>query len=207
MDEIDKDAFARMPLRVHSFLAGVPLRTLYCVEVPGGREGMTIAEINAITGFGSTGEIEVGAVTTALFWLRGLIGRILGWDNVPALAQAVTYLPRLSEEDRARSQVIPGTVQGISRVLYRFENEMLAEIVNRTVHCFWVVAMERTATGYALYLAVYVQRLNWFTPIYLALITPILQWIVYPAMLKSIRHRWEQAFPRHGGQGVADAAP
>jgi hypothetical protein len=53
-----------------------------------------------------------------------------------------------------------------------------------------------TTDGYALYMAVYVKRLNWFTPIYLALITPMLKWIIYPSMEKGFKRRWEQAFPR-----------
>lgn len=204
MYEIGKDEFERVPWRVHEFLASVPRRTLYRVDLPGGREGMTLQEINDITGFGSAGEMEVGVVTQALFGLRGVIGRILHWDDAPELATSVTYLARLSAEDWARSRVKPGTALGISRVLYRFENEWLAEIVNRTVHCFWMMASERTAHGYALYLAVYVKRLNWFTPVYMALIAPMLKWIVYPAMIKGVRRRWEQAFPSAGGQGCKE---
>ncbi len=205
MYEISKNEFERTPLRVHAFLAGIPLRTLYRIDLPGGREGMTLEEIMTITGF-SGGDMEVGPVTKALFDFRGWIGRLMGWDDVPALADAVSYAPRLTEEDRARSQVEPGTVAGISRVLYSFENEMLAEIVNRTVHCFYVIASERTATGYALYMAIYVRRLNWFTPIYMAFITPMLKWIVYPSMINSARRRWAQAFPaREAGEGLLKA--
>lgn len=205
MYEIDRDEFERAPLRVHRFLAGVPLRSLYRVDLPGGREGMALREINAITGVGGDSEVEVGPITKALFGLRGLIGRIFGWDDVPALTESATYLSRLSEEDRARSQVAPGTAMGISRVLYQFENEMLAEIVNRTVHCFWVMASERNANGYALYLAIYVRKINWFTPVYMALVSPVLKWIIYPSMIEGVRRAWEQAFPSAGDQGLADA--
>ncbi len=150
MDKISKDALARLPLRVHSFLTGVPLRTLYRVDLPGGHEGMTLQDISDMTGFGGAGEMDVGAVTQALFGLRGWIGRILHWDDASALAASVTYLAHLSAEDWRRSRVKPGTALGISRVLYRFEHEWLAEIVNRTVHCFWMMASEKTENGYAL---------------------------------------------------------
>jgi hypothetical protein len=76
-----------------------------------------------------------------------------------------------------------GQQEGISRVLYCFENELRAEIINRTVHCFWLMAAERTTDGYALYFAVYVKKLNGFTPIYMTLVSPMLKWIIYPAML------------------------
>ena len=195
MRKMDIYEFERLPLRVHSFLAGVPLRTLQRVELPGGRAGMTLPEINAVLGFSRAEGIEVGPVTRALFWLRNWIGRLLGWEDVEELIASHTWLARLSAEERARSLVTPGKVEGISRVLYCFEREMLAEIINRTVHCFWVMAAEETASGYELWLAVYVKKLNWFTPIYMALITPMLKWIIYPSMMKGVKRRWEQAFP------------
>jgi hypothetical protein len=123
-----------------------------------------------------------------------LIGRILRWDEAKELVESVSFISRLNEEDRARSQIVPGKPAGISRILYQFKNEMLGEIVNRMVHCFWLMATERTANGYALWFAVYVKKLNWFTPIYMALISPLVKWIIYPAMLKGVRRRWEKSF-------------
>lgn len=187
--------FNQLPLRAHSLLAGIPMRTLERIELPGGQEAMTLKEISEIVGFGGEVEMEVDPVTQTLFWLRGLIGRILRWDDAPRLTDAVTYLPKLTAEDRAHSSITPGQPAGISRILYQFEHEMLGEIVNRTVHCFWLLASERTATGYVLWLAVYVRKLNWFTPIYMALITPLVKGIIYPAMLRGVRRRWLQAFP------------
>ncbi|HEX4950304.1 MAG TPA: DUF2867 domain-containing protein [Blastocatellia bacterium] len=192
------NTFNQLPIRAHSLLASIPLRTLERVELPGGRDGMSLQQISNVVGFGGEVEMEVGYVTRALFWLRGLIGRIMHWDGAPRLIEAVTFLPKLTAEDRARSSVTPGQPAGISRILYQFENEMLGEIVNRTVHCFWLLATERIADGYVLWLAVYVRRLNWFTPIYMALITPVLKWIIYPAMIKGVRRRWLQTFPASG---------
>jgi hypothetical protein len=201
---MNMDVYRQKPLRVHSLLAGVPLRTLERVELPGGREGMTIEEISGVVGFGGEVEMEVGPVTQALFRLRTFIGRILGWDEAKELVESVSFISRLNEEDRNRSLIVPGKPAGISRILYQFENEMLGEIVNRTVHCFWLMATERTANGYALWFAVYVKKLNWFTPIYMALSSPLLKWIIYPAMMNGVRRRWEKTFPSGaGGQGVA----
>jgi len=199
---MDMDVYSQKPLRVHSFLASIPLRTLERVELPGGREGMTIEEISGIVGFGGEVEMEVGAVTQALFWLRTVIGRILRWDEAKELVEPASFISRLNEEDRARSLIVPGKPAGISRILYQFESEMLGEIINRTVHCFWLMAAERTASGYALWFAVYVKKLNWFTPIYMALISPLVKWIIYPAMMKGVKRRWEKTFPA-GGQSIA----
>ena len=200
---MDIDVYRQNQLRVHSFLSGVPLRTLERVELPGGREGMTIEEISGVVGFGGEVEMEVGPVTQALFWLRTLIGRILHWDEANELVESVSFISRLNEVDRARSLIVPGKPAGISRILYQFENETLGEIINRTVHCFWLMATEPTASGYALWFAVYVKKLNWFTPVYMALISPLLKWIIYPAMLRGVRRRWEKTFPAGaGGQSI-----
>jgi hypothetical protein len=190
-----EDEFRRKPLRAHSFLADVPLRTLECVNLPGGYEGMTLQEISDVVGFSGEVQFKVGPLTQALFWLRTMIGRILRWDDANNLADSISFISRLSDEDRARSRVTPGQASGISRILYLFENELLGEIINRTVHCFWVMASERTSNGYALYFAVYVKKLNWFTPIYMAIISPFLKWIIYPSMFEGVRQRWQEAFP------------
>jgi hypothetical protein len=201
---MNMDVYRQKPLRVHSFLAGVPLRTLERVELPGGREGITIEEIGGVVGFGGEVEMEVGPVTQTLFRLRTSIGRVLRWDEAKDLLESVSFISRLNEEDRARSLIIPGKPVGISRILYQFENETLGEIINRTVHCFWLMATERTASGYALWFAVYVKKLNWFTPIYMALISPLVKWIIYPAMLRGVRQRWEKTFPAGAGsQSIA----
>src|SRR5689334_21180456 len=105
--------YERRPLRAHSFLTGVPLRTLSRVDLPGGREGMTLPEISAIVGLNNQDNFEVGPVTRALFWLRTMIGRVSRWDEAKDLADAISYLSRLTESDRARTSVPPGEVRGI----------------------------------------------------------------------------------------------
>lgn len=93
---------------------------------------MTVLDIKEAVGF-NTEELQAGVIATSLFWLRGLIGRIFGWDEPEELAVSVSFLPRLTAEERARSRIEPGKKEGISRVLYCFENEFAAEIVNKTV--------------------------------------------------------------------------
>jgi hypothetical protein len=192
---LDREQFARKPLRAHALLAGVPLRTLLQVDLPGGRPGMSLPEISATVGFGGGKEVQVGPVTRALFWLRGLVGRVLGWEDADDLVRQWSFVDRLTSRDRARTIVPPGTAEGIMRVLYSFDDEFLGEIVNRTVHCFVVTTSEETAGGYGLTVAIYVRKLNWFTPVYMALTAPVLEWVVYPSMTRGIRRSWERAFP------------
>ena len=189
-----RERFNRLPLKAHSFLEGVPMHSLDYVELKGGREQMTIVDIYNAAGLADLGKVELGAISKGLFWLRGLIGKIMRWDEVPELVRSVSYLPRLTAKERAKSLVPPGEVRGISQVLYCFENEMVLEIINKTVHCFWVIASEPRADGYNLYNAVYVKNLNWRTPIYMTLVSPVLKWIIYPAIGKSMQQNWEREF-------------
>ena len=85
-----------------------------------------------------------------------------------------------------------GTPEGLFRVVYRFENEQLLEIQNRTVHAAALSALVEMADSYRFYFAVYVRQRTWITPFYMGLIDPFRKWIVYPALLKRIRATWDQ---------------
>ena len=82
--------------------------------------------------------------------------------------------------------------EGLFRVVYRFENEQLLEIQNRTVHAAALSALAEKADGYRFYFAVYVRQRTWITPFYMALVDPFRKWIIYPALLKKIRATWDQ---------------
>ena len=88
----------------------------------------------------------------------------------------------------------PGTRAGNFRVVYRFENEELLELINRTAHAAALSALVETANSYRFYFAVYVCNVSRVTPLYMALIDPFRKLIVYPALLKSVRSNWTQAF-------------
>jgi hypothetical protein len=87
-----------------------------------------------------------------------------------------------------------GTQHGFFRIVYRFENEQLVELINRTAHAAAVSTLVDTATAYRFYLGVYVRNVSRFTPFYMALADPFRKLIVYPSLLHSVRARWNQAF-------------
>jgi uncharacterized protein DUF2867 len=126
----------------------------------------------------------------ALFRLRFFLGRIFRLEAAPRDAGATSFASRLTDEDRARSSVEAGTPDGLFRIVYRFENEQLLEVQNRTAHAAAVSALAETPAGYRFYFAVYVVKAGWITPIYMALIDPFRKWFVYPAILKNIRTTW-----------------
>jgi hypothetical protein len=44
MPQIAQEEFERLPLRVHAFLAGVPLHDVWAVDLPRTRGGITLTE-------------------------------------------------------------------------------------------------------------------------------------------------------------------
>jgi hypothetical protein len=191
---MEGEKFRQMPLTAHRFLSGIPIHSLDFIELKGGPKGMKMDEIYRITGLNQNDDIKFGFITKTLFDIRGFIGKLLGWDNVPALIKKYSWITRLTAAEREKSLIPPGKAESISRLLYCYENEILFEIINRTVHCFWVLAAVEKTDGYDLYVAIYVKKLNWRTPIYMTLISPMVKWIVYPAMKKNIEHNWEERF-------------
>ena len=88
----------------------------------------------------------------------------------------------------------PGTQDGLFRVVYRFENEQLLEVINRTAHAAALSALVETESAYRFYFGVYVRSVGRLTPLYMALIDPFRRLVVYPSLLRSVRVRWNQSF-------------
>ena len=190
MPQISPTEFYALPLRVHTFLADVPLHDVWAVDLPTHRDGVTLTEFLRRASQGRINRLP--PVARALIRLRLFLGRIFRLEAEPKDALAVSFGSRLTPEDRARSFVVSGTPEGLFRVVYRFENEQLLEIQNRTVHGAALSALVEMADRYRFYFAVYVRQRTWITPFYMGLIDPFRKWIIYPALLKKIRATWDQ---------------
>jgi hypothetical protein len=190
MPQISPTEFYALPLHVHTFLADVPLHDVWAVDLPTHRDGVTLSEFLRRASQGGTKRLP--PVARALVRLRLFLGRIFRLEAEPKDALAASFGSRLTPEDRARSFVVSGTPEGLFRVVYRFENEQLLEVQNRTVHAAALSALAERADSYRFYFAVYVRQRTWVTPFYMGLIDPFRKWIIYPAMLKTIRATWDQ---------------
>jgi Protein of unknown function (DUF2867) len=126
--------------------------------------------------------------------IRFFVGRFFGWDHEPAATAWKTFATRLTDTDHSRSLAAAGTRDGFFRVVYRFENEQLVELINRTAHAAALSALVETTTAYRFYFGVYVLSVSRFMPFYMALIDPFRKLIVYPSLLRSVRARWNQGF-------------
>jgi hypothetical protein len=189
MPRISSREFLDLPLRVHSFLKDVPLHDVWAVDLPSGFKGITLCEFrNRVKSQSRRNTIP--NTTKALLGLRFALGRIFRLDAQTAAWKLASYVKFLPQDDRDRSLVIPGSKESFFDVVYSFENEMLLEVVNTTVHAFWAQALTQVFDGYRLYWAIYVKPVGWITRTYMALIDPLRRWVVYPQLLSSTRQDW-----------------
>jgi len=195
MPQIAPQEFLARPFRVHAFLSGVPLHDVWAVDLPAVPGEATLQEFKRLVRTRNlAGEIAWPA--RALLGLRLFLGRIFGWDKEPKRDRRRYFAERLTPEDRERSSVPAGTPDRFFRVVYSFEDEMLLEVINRTVHAALLSALAQIPEGYRFYFAVYVRELNWITRPYMALINPFRKWLVYPAPLRQVQQSWERVFLR-----------
>jgi len=187
MPQISKHEFEELPLRVHSLLAGVPLLDAWVVDLPRNRSGVTL---DTFLQAAKARRRTMSPAAQALVAIRLLLGRVLGWDREPANFAWDTFAARLTTNDLSKSLVPTGTHDGSFRVVYRFQNEELLELMNSTVHGAMLSALFETSTAYRFYLGVYVREVSNFTPIYMALIDPFRKLVVYPSLLRSICAAW-----------------
>ena len=192
MPQVSAREFEKVPLRVHAFLAGVPLHDVWAIDLPCWHTGITLDEFlrAKARNRGST----PSAAVRMLLNIRVLVGRLFGWDRAPVTSTDESFVTRMTAADTSKSVVPPGTPDELFRVVYRFENEQLLEVINRTAHAGALSTLVETANAYRFYFAVYVRSVGLFTPFYMALIDPFRRVIVYPSLLRSVRASWNQAF-------------
>jgi hypothetical protein len=188
--QISKQEFKRLPLFVQTFLAGVPLHDVWVTDLTRARAGITLDEFLRVAG---AHLFTPSAVVRTLLNIRFFLGGLFGWDRTtPKTTTTETFADRLTPTDRARSLAPAGLKDGHFRVVYRFENEHLMELINRTAHAAALSALVETASSYRFYFAVYVRSVGRLTPLYMALIDPVRKLVVYPSRLRSVRTRWKQ---------------
>jgi hypothetical protein len=185
---VPPEQFQALNLEAHAVLADVPLRDVTAIDLPGGGSGRTIGDVRALL----TQETltSLNSMVRALFSLRRLLGRVLGWDSDERLSPESSYVHRLSDDLKARSLVPPGTAEGPFKLLYVLERESVAEARNATVHAFICATLQKTSNGYRLYWGIYVKPVSWLTPLYMATIEPFRRFVVYPSIFRRIRRAW-----------------
>jgi Protein of unknown function (DUF2867) len=185
---VASDEWNCLELRAHELLAGVPLHDAWAVDLPGGRRGLTLADLRVVL---AEPVARSNAAVRSLFLLRRAIGRTLGWEREREYRDPPPiFRDRLTESDRKASLVPIGTADGPFRALYAFPHESASEIWNATVHAVSAHALVEQAAGYRLYWAIYVRSVGRITAPYMRLIDPFRRRIIYPALLRSVRSAW-----------------
>jgi hypothetical protein len=191
MPQVSEREYEALPLRVHDFLADVPLHDVWAVDLPRVRPGVTLDAFLRSAG----GRLFAPApIVRGLLRVRLFVGRLFRWDSAPSEAVSATFAERLTPTDRASSLVPVGVCVGPFDVVYRFENEQLGEVINKTVHAAALTVLVEMASSYRFYFAVYVRNVGRLTPLYMALIDPFRKLIVYPSLLRSVRATWNETF-------------
>ncbi len=139
--------------------------------------------------------LQEGGAAGALFKLRYFLGNLFGWDDEPVINKALipgTIRHRYAQEEGLTADEMPIPIGAEFTPVYYLENESLLEIENKTVHAALhlgrVPLSNETST---VQLAIYVQPKGLFGRAYMALIKPFRYTIVYPAMMRVVKKRWE----------------
>ena len=90
MPKISPIEFYAVPLRVHTFLAGVPLHDSWAVDLPACGGGITLAEFLRRNNQGEIVRLPIAA--RALFRFRLFLGRIFRLETEPTDALAGAWL-------------------------------------------------------------------------------------------------------------------
>ena len=184
---LPKDDFRKLDLRVHSFLSDVPLVDVWVFRLRGGKNRSLADFRELMTSLRS----NIHPVVATLFKLRFLLGRLFGWDTI---SDNDSFSNRLTESDLARTKIKPGVkTVGPFHCLYAFENEILDETYNKTVHAFSAMSFERYNSGYWVYWAIYVRKTSLLTPVYMTVISPFRRYIVYPAIIRRLESAWAES--------------
>jgi len=138
MPQVLTDEFKRLPLRVYTFLADMPLHDIWVVDLPRWRARVTLQDFLRT---GTDCLCTPPPLVRMLFDIRFFVGRFFGWDRDPAATSWETFATRLTDADRSISLAAAGTRYGFFRVVYRFENEQLAKLINRTAHVSALTAL------------------------------------------------------------------
>ena len=182
-------AHTAQPWRIHELVPDFRLEDVWQLPTPGGPNDFPRL-VQAITS-GDPSASSSPAVR-ALFAIRWRLGALLGWDDpADGAGDSVASLrDRLPADLRTAP---PGPSFGALPFtpLYLTDDELAAEIANRTMHGVLHLGWLPDATGvHHAQMAVYVKPNGLLGLAYMAGIKPFRHLIVYPAMLRQLGRTW-----------------
>ncbi len=187
---ITKEAHLAHPWRVQTLAADFELLDVWRFEVRLDSERDFDAFLDTYW------EVIHGIEHSWLSRIRVAVGRALGWDDtpnsrpIPGCAERL-LAERLDATDRARNRFPPDEPSPLPvakvRQVYRFDDEVLYEVSNDTVHALMHVSC---AAGASPELAIYIKSRGLLTRLYMAAIWPARYAIIYPSLMSQVERRW-----------------
>jgi len=180
------------PFRVHNLLQDFDLEDVWRIPVKLSSEHNLELFIEQFTK--SNESLFKNGLASLLFKFRLWVGNLLAWDEKIIQDKLIpgSLRHRYAKEEKLKWGDLPppGTESFVP--VYKLENEFLSEIDNKTVHA--ALHFSRVPMGgeiWTIHMAVYVKPKGWQGILYMKLIKPFRLWVVYPAMMKGARLRWE----------------
>ena len=180
------------PWRIHELVPDFRLEDVWALPTPGKR-----SDFPRLVRQMSSGRPEDGAsaVGRALWAIRWKLGEVFGWDEPAAGAGdgRESLRGRLPEDLRMDA---PGPDFGAIPFdpLYVLDDELAAEIINRTVHGVMHIGWVPDGSGgYRGEMAVYVKPAGLLGRSYMAAIRPFRHVFIYPPLMRQIGREWTAA--------------
>jgi Protein of unknown function (DUF2867) len=184
------------PWRIHELIPDFRLEDVWALPTPGGPDDFPrLARLAA--GFDPS-RSSFPAVR-ALFAIRWRVGELLGWDEAgTGVGSRVPTLRDRLPADLRETASRPDFEALPFSPLYVTDDELAAELANRTVHGVMHIGWVPDGAGrYRGQMAVYVRPNGLLGETYMAAIKPFRHLIVYPAMLNDISRRWAASRDRN----------
>lgn len=142
-----------------------------------------------------------------LFDFRLFLGRIFNWDkkNEQTKLTPGSIREAYALKKNLTFAQLPPPGDGDFIPVYNLEKESLAEIENATVHAalhFGHVPLNQK--HFTVQMTIYVKPKGLFGKCYMLLIKPFRLFIIYPAMLRTIKIHWEQYLDIESTKGLPD---
>jgi hypothetical protein len=183
------EAHLSRPWRIHEIVPDFRLEDVWALPTPGRADEFPAL----VEGFASADLAETPSrAARALFSLRWKLGDLLGLDDPGSglESRVPTLRDRLPDDLRTAPGPEFKTLPFTS--LYLTDNELAAEIANRTMHGVlhlgWVAEENG---GYRGQMAIYAKPNGALGSAYMAAIKPFRHLIIYPQMLRGIERDWQ----------------
>ncbi|GAA3188699.1 DUF2867 domain-containing protein [Dactylosporangium siamense] len=196
---LPKTAHTSRPWRIHEIAPDFQVEDVWALPTPGGPDDLPrlIRQLSPggdAAAPGRAGPTPVpGLLPRALFATRWKLGAWFGWDKPDAgLGTRVGSLRDRLPADLRDAPRGPDLRAVPFTFVFQTHDEWAAEMANKTVHTVMHIGwVPDGAGGHHGQMTVLVKPNGKFGTAYMAAIKPFRYLGVYPALLKSIAHRWQ----------------